>query len=154
MEKTTTVLLWRGLVLAGVIVAACHPAHAQSVVGAQISGVVTDQTGAVIPNAQIKATQAESGETRTTVSSSTGSYVLPNLPVGPYRLEVTNQGFERYVQSGIILTVGNEVHVNVNLKRWRHNPGGAGIGGRRHGADPGHLRLGGRRPTAYHRSSA
>src|SRR6266478_5584497 len=116
MEKTTAVALWRCIVVAGAIMAACHPARAQSVVGAQISGVVTDPSGAVIPSAQVKATQTESGQTRTTASSSNGAYSLPNLPVGPYRLEVTNQGFERYVQSGIILTVGNEVHVNVNLR--------------------------------------
>ena len=116
MEKTTAVALLRCFAIAGVILAACHPAPAQSVVGAQISGVVTDPTGAVIPSAQVKATQTESGQTRTTVSTSNGAYSLPNLPVGPYSLEVTSQGFERYVQSGIILTVGNEVHVNVNLR--------------------------------------
>src|SRR5450432_4068930 len=117
MEKTTAVVLLRSCVLAALtVVAACYPAQAQSVVGAQISGVITDPTGAVIPAAQVKATQTESGQIRTTVSTSNGSYTLPNLPVGPYRLEVTNQGFERYVQSGIILTVGNEVHVNVNLR--------------------------------------
>ena len=49
MEKTTAVVLLRNCVLAALIVAACHPAHAQSVVGAQISGVITDPTGAVIP---------------------------------------------------------------------------------------------------------
>src|ERR1700680_279552 len=116
MEKTMAVALLRCFAIAGLIVAACHQTQAQSVVGAQISGVVTDPTGAVIPSAQIKVTQTESGQTRTTVSTSNGSYSLPNLPVGPHPLEVTTQGFERYVQSGIILTVGNEVHVNVNLR--------------------------------------
>src|SRR5579859_7783455 len=110
MEKTKVVAL---LIL---ILTACYPAYAQSVVGAQISGVVNDPTGAVIPSAQVKATQIESGQTRTTVSTSNGDYSLTNLSVGPYRLEVTSQGFERYVQSGIILTVGNEVHVNVTLR--------------------------------------
>src|SRR5438128_2235035 len=102
MEKTTAVALARYLALSALILSACHQANAQSVVGAQISGVVTDPSGAVIPTAQIRATQTESGQTRTTASTSNGDYVLPNLPVGPYRLEVTNQGFERYVQSGII----------------------------------------------------
>src|SRR5256885_14695213 len=112
MGKTTAVVLWKYFAISVVILAVCHPARAQSVVGAQISGVVTDPTGAVIPSAQVKATQTDSGQTRTAASSSNGAYSLPNLPVGPYRLEVTSQGFERYVQSGIILTVGNEVHVN------------------------------------------
>src|SRR5579872_3482042 len=75
------------LVVSIAIALACHTANAQSVVGAQISGVVSDPTGAVIPGAQIKATQIESGQARTTVSTSNGDYALPNLPVGPYRLE-------------------------------------------------------------------
>src|ERR1051326_6616541 len=98
MDKTTAVSILRCFVLAGAIMAACDCARAQSVVGAQISGVVTDPTGAVIPGAQVKATQTDSGQTRTTVSTSNGSYALPNLPVGPYRLEVTNAGFQGYVQ--------------------------------------------------------
>src|SRR5215813_4856749 len=116
MKKTTAVTILRCMMIAGLMIAACDRAHAQSAVGAQISGVVSDPSGAVVPSAQVKATQTDSGQTRTTVSTSNGSYLLPNLPVGPYRLEVSYQGFERYVQSGIILTVGNDVHVNVNLR--------------------------------------
>src|SRR5262249_43958900 len=88
----------------------------QSSGGAQIAGVITDPTGAVIPNAEVKAVQTNTGQIRTTVSASNGSYVLPNLAVGPYSLEVTTQGFQRYVNSGIILEVGNQVTVNVSLR--------------------------------------
>src|SRR2546423_7073855 len=116
MGKTTAVVLWKYFAISVVILAVCHPARAQSVVGAQISGVVAGPTGAVIPGAQVKATQIDSGQIRTTVSTSNGDYALPNLSVGPYRLEVTTQGFERYVQSGIILPDGNQVHVNVTLR--------------------------------------
>ena len=89
---------------------------AQAVANAQIHGVVTDATGAVVPGAQVKATQTETGQVRTTVSDTDGSYVLPNLPVGPYTLEVTSQAFGNYVQSGIVLQVGNNVQVNVTLQ--------------------------------------
>ena len=88
----------------------------QSVGGAQIAGVITDPSGAVIAEAQVKAVQTNTGQIRSTVSSSNGSYVLPNLAVGPYSLEVAIQGFERYVNSGIILEVGNQVTVNVALR--------------------------------------
>ena len=54
---------------------------------AQISGTVTDPSGAVLPGVEITATQTETAGNRTTVSNETGAYVLPNLPVGPYRLE-------------------------------------------------------------------
>ena len=55
---------------------------------AQISGTVKDQSGAVLPGAEITATQTETGAVRMTLSDETGSYVLLNLPVGPYKLEV------------------------------------------------------------------
>jgi len=89
---------------------------AQAVANAEIHGVISDPTGAVIAGVQIKATQTETGQVRTTVSTGDGSYVLPNLPVGPYRLEVTAQAFNNYVQSGIILQVGNNVQINVTLQ--------------------------------------
>ncbi|PYR95875.1 MAG: hypothetical protein DMG12_27700 [Acidobacteria bacterium] len=54
---------------------------------AQISGTVMDQSGAVLPGVEVTATETETGLTRSVVSNETGSYVLPNLPVGPYRLE-------------------------------------------------------------------
>jgi hypothetical protein len=91
-------------------------AHAQAVANAQIHGVVADQTGAVIAGAQIKATQTDTGQARTGASSGDGSYVLPNLPIGPYSLEVTAPAFNNYVQSGIILQVGNNVQINVALQ--------------------------------------
>jgi hypothetical protein len=92
------------------------PLHAQSVGGAQIAGVITDPSGAVVPDALVKAVQNNTGQIRTTTSASNGSYVLPNLAVGPYTLEVTGQGFGRYVNSGILLEVGNQVQVNVPLR--------------------------------------
>jgi hypothetical protein len=99
-----------------IILGVPHMLLSQSSGGAQIGGTITDQSSAVVPNAQVQATQTDTGQVRTTVSSANGSYVLPNLPVGPYTLEVTGQGFQRYLQSGIVLAVGNEIQVNVVLQ--------------------------------------
>src|SRR5262245_56283504 len=74
---------------------------------AQISGTVKDQSGAVLPGTEITATQTETGITRNTISNETGSYVLSNLAVGPYRLEVALPGFRTYVQTGIVLQVNS-----------------------------------------------
>jgi Carboxypeptidase regulatory-like domain len=82
---------------------------AQAVANAQIHGVVSDATGAVVPGAAVKTTQTDTGQVRTAVTANDGSYVLPNLPVGPYTLEVTIPQFNSYVQSGIILQVGTNV---------------------------------------------
>src|SRR6266487_1626567 len=83
---------------------------------AQISGAVRDQSGAVLPGVEITATQTETGISRNTVSNETGSYVLPNLAVGPYRLEAALPGFRTYVQTGIVLQVNGSPVVNPVLE--------------------------------------
>jgi hypothetical protein len=82
---------------------------------AQISGVITDPSGAVVPNAKVTATQTATGQVRTTVGGPDGIYVLPNLPVGSYRLEVQAGGFNTYIQTGILLEVSNNVSINIAL---------------------------------------
>jgi hypothetical protein len=69
-----------------------------------------------VPNAQVKATQTATGQVSNTVTATDGSYVLPNVPVGPYRFEVSAVAFSNYVQSGITLQVGNNVLINVTLQ--------------------------------------
>jgi len=87
----------------------------QAVNNAQIHGVVQDASGAVVPNAQVKAIQTDTGRAQTTISGADGSYVLPTLAVGQYSLEVTSKTFSRFLQTGIILQVGQNVMVNVTL---------------------------------------
>src|SRR3989454_4363167 len=92
----------------------CITAGAQGAT-AQISGTVKDQSGAVLPGAEVTATQTETGAVRMTISDETGSYVLPNLPVGPYKLEVSLPGFRTFIQSGIVLQVNGSPVVNAVL---------------------------------------
>jgi carboxypeptidase family protein len=83
---------------------------------AQISGTVTDQSGAVLPGVEITATQTDTGVNRTTVSNETGAYVLPNLAVGPYRLEASLPGFRTFAQTGIVLQVNGNPSINIVLQ--------------------------------------
>ncbi len=83
---------------------------------AQIHGTIQDASGAAVPGALIKATQTDTGITRTTNSLADGGFVLTNLPLGPYQLEVTKEGFTKYVQSGLVLQVNADVEVPVALK--------------------------------------
>src|SRR5262249_46343126 len=92
---------------------ACGTIWAQGT--AQVSGTVKDQTGAVLPGVEVTATQPATGVKRTSVSDETGSFVLPNLPVGPYMLEASLPGFKSYVQSGIVLQVGGNPVFNIVL---------------------------------------
>jgi hypothetical protein len=82
---------------------------------AQITGTVKDQSGAVLPGAEITVTQTDTGASRMAVSDETGSYALPNLPVGPYKLEVSLPGFRAFVQSGIVLQVNSSPAINAVL---------------------------------------
>src|SRR5579862_4138041 len=72
---------------------------------AQISGTVKDSTGSAVPQATVQATQTATGLVRATTSNQDGAYAFPNLPLGPYVLEVTKAGFSKDVQSGILLQV-------------------------------------------------
>jgi hypothetical protein len=103
--------------LGAVLVFGCRGfAYGQAVANASIHGAVLDASGAAVPNAQVKTTQTATGQISNTVTTSDGTYVLPNLPVGPYRLEVSAPAFSTYVQSGITLQVGNNVLINVTLQ--------------------------------------
>jgi hypothetical protein len=92
----------------------CVNAWSQST--AQISGTVTDPSGAVLPGVQITATQTDTGIVRTTISDEAGVYALPNLALGPYRLEASLPGFRTFVQTGIVLQVNTNPVINVALQ--------------------------------------
>jgi hypothetical protein len=83
---------------------------------AQINGTVTDNTGGVLPGVTVIANQTETGLTRETVTDGTGSFTITNLPLGPYRLEVTLAGFRTYVQTGIVLQVGSNPVIPVQMQ--------------------------------------
>ena len=82
---------------------------------AQISGTVKDESGGVLPGADVTATQTDTGVTRTVVSDANGAYVLSNLPLGPYRLEVKLSGFRSYSRTGIVLQVNAQPVIDVAM---------------------------------------
>src|SRR5438270_5913413 len=85
----------------------------QAVSVAEVSGNITDQSGSAIEGAQISMVETTKQFSRPTVSDIAGRYVLPSLPVGPYRLEVKKSGFKDYIQNGIVLIVNNNIQINV-----------------------------------------
>jgi len=101
--------------LALVMLALCPAVLAQTV-ASQISGTVRDSSGAVLPGVEVKVTNIDTTAARTVLTNETGSYVIPNLPIGPYRLEASLTGFSTYVQSGIVLQVNSNPTINVELK--------------------------------------
>ena len=66
----------------------CSAGWSQSTTGS-IPGIVTDPSGAVLPNATVTVTNENTGAVRTVVTNTAGTYTLPNLPPGNYQAEIT-----------------------------------------------------------------
>jgi len=81
-----------------------------------INGTVTDTSGAVVPGAEVTATQAATGITSETTSGSEGNFVFPILAPSVYNISATRQGFQAYTQKGVQLRADNAVTVNITLK--------------------------------------
>ena len=89
---------------------------AQALGAAQVSGTVRDSSGAAIVGAHVKITQVERKLDREVSTDAQGRYVAPELPVGPYQIEVSADGFKVFTQTGIVLQVGNNVEINVIMQ--------------------------------------
>jgi hypothetical protein len=94
----------------------CTILSAQTISTSQIRGTIVDASGAPVPGAQITLTQTATGAVRTASSGTDGDYLLPELPVGPYQLTVTKEGFSKYIQNGIVLEVGVNPTIDVSLQ--------------------------------------
>ncbi len=83
---------------------------------ATITGVVTDPTGAVIPAAEIRITNMATNADYDTTTNEVGWYVVPNLPIGRYKLSVKSAGFRTYVRDGLTLAIGQVARIDVQLE--------------------------------------
>jgi outer membrane receptor protein involved in Fe transport len=91
------------------------PASAQ-VVGATLSGLVTDSSGATVSDAAISINNVATREVRSVTSNADGLYSAPNLLPGSYEVSAVAKGFSKVVQKGITLSVGAQVALNLTLK--------------------------------------
>jgi hypothetical protein len=98
------------------VLVVCAGGAAQNVAVSQISGSVEDSSGAALAGASVKLTQTDTGFSREYKSEDSGLYTASNLPVGPYRLEVTAPGFRTYVQTGIVLQVNVNPKINIVMQ--------------------------------------
>lgn len=93
---------------------------AASVISAQVPtatilGVVTDSTGAIVPDAKLTARNLETGQARTATTAADGSYRFSALPVGTYEIRAEKSGFQIAVRAGLTLAVGQEAVVDFKL---------------------------------------
>ena len=93
-----------GIVVLALVFSLSAMLQAQDV--ASITGVVTDQTGAVMPNVDVTLKNPQTGVTYKTVTNAAGSYTLAQIKPGPgYRIEFAREGFKAVVVSGLYLNV-------------------------------------------------
>jgi hypothetical protein len=104
---------YRFILLPLFVFLACAGAFAQA--NSTVTGIVTDQTGAVVSGAKITLTDPGTGETKTTVSGATGLYEISGLNAANYNLKVTAKSFETYEQKGVVVNISATFREDVKL---------------------------------------
>ncbi len=106
----------RGLFAALLSIALAAPAFAQSqAANGAVEGTVTDTSGGVLPGVTVTITSTDTGTERVVVTNEIGLYRAPLLPLGTYRVVAELQGFKKFEQTGVKLSVGETAVVNVTL---------------------------------------
>ncbi len=104
----------RGLVLV-CLIACLSSALFGQMNTADITGNITDPSGALIPRATVTALQLATQQTRTATSNGAGQYLLPQLSLGEYKFTVHARGFKQAVQDGVVLHAGDHIRQNFSL---------------------------------------
>ncbi len=102
-------------IVVGSLVVVVAAAHAQQG-GSALRGRITDQQNAIVPGVAIVVTHAESGTIRETVTGSDGTFLVPGLVPGPYRITAQLQGFSRLTQENLVLRIGSTLQVDLVLR--------------------------------------
>lgn len=88
----------------------------QTVTSQEISGLVQDLTGSVVPNATVTVKNDETGFIRTAQANEGGFYLVSNLPIGTYEVSAEVRGFKKFVTTGVVLNVNSKVSANIKLE--------------------------------------
>src|SRR5215471_4486339 len=106
-----------GIVFLACLFPARYATAAQGVgTSADLTGTVTDPTGAGVPNAKITVTDSEKGVERTAVTDEHGLYRVSGLPPATYKVSVEHTGFQTEVATSVVLTVGQTLVFDFRLK--------------------------------------
>ena len=109
-------ILSRFVLVLGVLALLTTIVWAQAGTG-ELTGLVADPSGAVVPNAQVTLTNSATGDKRTTVTTAAGVYRFSALPiVGTYTLEVAPKGFKAVKVANLVMSVGTTVTQDVKLE--------------------------------------
>src|SRR5260370_20541794 len=106
----------RAMVALGTLLLVTASAHGQTLTTGQISGTVTDPSGAVVPKAQVTVSNTNTGIKRTTESNGDGYYLVPLLDPGTYVVTIAAKGFETVSREGITVAVSRSALVDFRLQ--------------------------------------
>jgi hypothetical protein len=113
MKSVKKMTMWVAAALLGLSVFGFEAAAQSN--RAQIQGLVTDSTGAVVPDATVTLTNANTGVKTVRKTSGTGLYVFDLVDPGTYLLSVVVAGFPEFKQPGFQVQSGGDVTINANL---------------------------------------
>lgn len=100
---------------ASILIAAGYAFTQSQAIDGQIEGTVTDQNGAAVVGARIRATNTGTGISRTTVTDSSGIYRIPVLPLGTYRVVAEAPNYRTAVREGLTIVTGHTATVDLVL---------------------------------------
>ena len=89
---------------------------ARAEVGGKITGVVKDQSGAVIPGAAVVVTNAQTGAKLSATTDQEGAFTFPVLAVGQYQVDVAIDGFQPYRETGLAIDINSALVLDVTLQ--------------------------------------
>lgn len=101
---------------AALFLALVHGAAAAQNTSASINGVITDQSGAVIPNANVTLRAISTGIDFKIATDAGGLYSFLNLAAGDYELKFSADGFQSYVRSGVRISLNEKARIDAQLK--------------------------------------
>ena len=105
-----------GRALLTLMAAFAGAAVAQTTGAANLVGTVTDSTGAVVVAAKVRVVDVATAFVSESQTGSEGSYYVPDLSPGTYRLTVEAVGFKQYVRDGIAVRMGETPRIDVQLE--------------------------------------
>jgi hypothetical protein len=108
-------ILWAAVTLCFAVLMVGVKANAQTAGSGSIQGVITDPSGALIPNAAVTITDQATQVKLSTKTSSGGDYAFPSIHIGTYTLTVVAPGFQTFTSTGNILEVGSSISLNEKL---------------------------------------
>lgn len=110
MKKTD--LVW----LFALLLASCLPVWPQATGTATILGAVTDSTGAAVAGARVSILNTGTGFISNSVTTAEGTYYVPYLIPGTYKITIEAPGFKQYVRDGIVLRINESPRIDVQLE--------------------------------------